>query len=295
MSELWLLFAGILPLDSECPGCAEYCVLPEHFLVSKPVSLSHADCAAGLGSGLRAYTAFHTQVPVVPGNVVLITGAASADGVVMIQWCEYLGAKVIAAVNSPKEAEILQKLQPSLLRVIDLSGSQSVVDICLQETGGLGVHCVIDNGASASFFLSDFLIDSATLKQQLEQEPLRYTYEADPSPPLAPTSHQIVSLLAARGHWVSSQPDLQLDPPLSQTLYLKGASLHFMFPAVWTLSGAQLGSYLGVLEQVLKHMEDGVIKPYIYKSVGLGAVCQELVKLGSYGTGKIVMKIETHS
>ena len=32
MSELWLLFAGILPLDSECPGCAEYCVLPEHFL-----------------------------------------------------------------------------------------------------------------------------------------------------------------------------------------------------------------------------------------------------------------------
>ena len=78
------------------------------------MSLSHVDCAAGLGSGLRAYTAFHTQAPIVPGNVVLITGAASvsetmkfisvqkyfsflqADGVVMIQWCEYLGAKVWA-------------------------------------------------------------------------------------------------------------------------------------------------------------------------------------------------------
>ena len=47
--------------------------------VAKPVSLSHVDCAAGLGSGLRAYTAFHTQVPVVPGNVVLITGAASVS------------------------------------------------------------------------------------------------------------------------------------------------------------------------------------------------------------------------
>ena len=78
------------------------------------MSLSHVDCAAGLGSGLRAYTAFHTQAPVVPGNVVLLTGAASvsenegnealnfisfssvpqADGVVLIQWCEYLGAKV---------------------------------------------------------------------------------------------------------------------------------------------------------------------------------------------------------
>ena len=34
------------------------------------------------------------------------------------------------------------------MRVIDLSGSQSIVDICLQETGGLGVHCVIDNGGT---------------------------------------------------------------------------------------------------------------------------------------------------
>ena len=91
--------------------------------------------------------------------------------------------QVIAAVNHMKEAEILQKLQPSLckslshthvlfmghskypsalppsflsspllppllppVRVVDLSGNQSIVDVCLQETGGLGVHCVIDNG-----------------------------------------------------------------------------------------------------------------------------------------------------
>jgi NADPH:quinone reductase-like Zn-dependent oxidoreductase len=284
---------GILPLYSECPGCAEYCVIAEHFLVSKPVSLSHVDCAAGLGSGLRAYTALHTQATIVPGNVVLVTGAASADGVVMIQWCESLGAKVIAAVNHPREAEILQKLQPSLLRVIDLSASQNIVDACLQETGGLGVHCVIDNGASSSHFLSDFIIDSTSLKQQLEQEPLRYTYEDDPSPSLSPTAHQIISLLASRGHWVTSQPELQLDPPEAQILYLKGASLHFMFPPVWTLSGAQLGSYLGVLQQVLKNMEDGAIKPHIYKAITLDQVCDELMKLGTHGTGKIVMKATT--
>ena len=153
------------------------------------------------------------------------------------------------------------------------------------------MHCVIDNGgmyiytgklsivrlkffkecdlcsppfvslsASAGYFLSDLMIDSSSLKQQLEQESHRFTYEADPSPPLSPTVHQIISLLAARGHWVTSQPALQLDPPEAQLLYLKGASLHFMFPPVWTLSAAQLGSYLGVLEQVLRHMEEGVIK-----------------------------------
>lgn len=94
----------------------------------------------------------------------------------------------------------------------------------------------------------------------MEQEQHRYSYEADPTPTLSPTSHQIISLLAARGHWVTSQPELQLDPPETQTLYLKGASLHFMFPPVWTLSGAQLGSYLGILEQILKNMEEGFIK-----------------------------------
>ena len=122
------------------------------------------------------------------------------------------------------------------------------------------IHPPLSLSASASYFLSDFIIDSTSLKRQLAKEPLRYTYEDDPSPPLSPTVHQIISLLAARGHWVTSQPELQLDPPEAQILYLKGASLHFMFPPVWTLSGAQLGSYLGVLQQVLKNMEDCVIK-----------------------------------
>ena len=36
-------------------------------------------------------------------------------------------------------------------------------------------------------------------------------------------------------------------------------------------------------------------RPYIYKSVGLSEVCGELAKLGSYGTGKIVMKVESNT
>lgn len=59
---------------------------------------------------------------------------------------------------------------------------------------------------------------------------------------------------------MTSQPELQLDPPEAQILYLKGASLHFMFPPVWTLSGGQIGSYLSALQQVMKNMADGVVK-----------------------------------
>ena len=32
------------------------------------------------------------------------------------------------------------------VRVVDLSSSQNLVDLCLQETGGLGVNCIIDSG-----------------------------------------------------------------------------------------------------------------------------------------------------
>ena len=33
-----------------------------------------------------------------------------------------------------------------IVRVIDLSAGQNLVDLCMQETGGLGVNCIIDSG-----------------------------------------------------------------------------------------------------------------------------------------------------
>ena len=114
--------------------------------------------------------------------------------------------------------------------------------------------------ASASYVLSDFMIDSTSLKQQLDHENKRYGCELNPAPSHSPTVHQIISLLGARGHWVTSQPDLQLDPPEAQLLFLKGASLHFLFPPAWGLSGAHIGDYLGALQLVMKKMEDGVVK-----------------------------------
>lgn len=88
----------------------------------------------------------------------------------------------------------------------------------------------------------------------------RYGYEAAvPSAPL-PTKHQLISCLASRGHWVTSQPDLQLDPPESQLLFLRGASLHFLFEPVWALSSAQQGDYLTILQTIVEKLETGVLR-----------------------------------
>lgn len=85
---------GLLPQDSECPGCAEYCSLPEYCLVSKPASVSHTDCAATLRGGIMGLTALHHQCRLQPGSIVLLCSAASGEGLVLLQLCESLGAKV---------------------------------------------------------------------------------------------------------------------------------------------------------------------------------------------------------
>lgn len=86
--------AGILPLDSECPGCAEYCVLPEYCLVVKPATVSHADCAASLRGGLMAYTILYHQTRLEPGAIILLCSAMEGERMIILQLCDVLGAKV---------------------------------------------------------------------------------------------------------------------------------------------------------------------------------------------------------
>jgi len=92
-----------------------------------------------------------------------------------------------------------------------LLGEDDCMETILQETGGTGVDCVLETleGSEASKF----------------------------------GKHEIVSSLAAGGRWATTHKNLQLDPPHSHLLFLKGASLCFLFPQIWLLSSSQLGRY----------------------------------------------------
>ncbi|KAL5457211.1 hypothetical protein EMCRGX_G034456 [Ephydatia muelleri] len=279
---------GLLPLDTESPGCAEYCIVPEYNLVPKPRSLSHVDAAAILAPALKAYTAlYHHASRLGPKTTVMVLSAASADGQVVVQLCEVLETKVIAVVTSADEAMLLTKSYPSLTRIIDLSSCKSLVTSCLQETGGLGVNCIIDAGVQPSYSLSDFIIESPLLRQQLETEGYRHGYESAPPTTLCPTKHQLISCLAAHGCWITTQPDLQLDPPDSQLLFLKGASVHFLFVSVWLLSGDEQGTVLDMLTDIVKKAESRQLRPLITRTVTLDEVCELLPRLG---TASVVMR-----
>ena len=53
----------------------------------------------------------------------------------------------------------------------------------------------------------------------------------------------LISCLGVGGRLCTSTPNLQVDPPLSRQLFLRGASLAFLFPPSWLLGATQRGRF----------------------------------------------------
>ncbi|KAF0880011.1 QORL1 protein, partial [Crocuta crocuta] len=206
---------GILPLDSEDPGLCEVVRVHEHYLVHKPEKVTWTEAAGTIRDGVRAYTALHYLSHLSSGKSVLIMDGASALGMIAIQLAHHRGAKVISTAGSLEDKQCLERLRPSLARVIDVSnGKAHVAESCLEETGGLGVDIVLDAGVR--LYSKD---DEPAVKLQL-----------------LPHKHDIITLLGVGGHWVTTEENLQLDPPDSHCLFLKGATVSFLNDEVWNLS-----------------------------------------------------------
>ncbi|XP_068931047.1 quinone oxidoreductase-like protein 1 isoform X3 [Petaurus breviceps papuanus] len=198
--------------------------------VHKPEKVTWAEAAGVIRDGIRSYTALHSLSHLSPGKSVLIMDGASAFGTIAIQLAYHRGAKVISTAYSLEDKQYLERLgraigvkQPLVVRVIDVSnGKVDVAESCLEETGGIGVDVVLDAGVR--LYSKD---DESTLKLQL-----------------LPHKHDIITLLGVGGHWVTTEENLQLDPPDSHCLFLKGATISFLNDEVWNLSNVQQGKYL---------------------------------------------------
>uniref|UniRef100_A0A1D5Q440 Crystallin zeta like 1 n=1 Tax=Macaca mulatta TaxID=9544 RepID=A0A1D5Q440_MACMU len=234
-----IVLDGILPLDSEDPGLCEVVRVHEHYLVHKPEKVTWTEAAGSIRDGVRAYTALHYLSHVSPGKSVLIMDGASAFGTIAIQLAHHRGAKVISTACSLEDKQCLERFRPPIARVIDVSnGKVHVAESCLEETGGLGVDIVLDAGVR--LYSKD---DEPAVKLQL-----------------LPHKHDIITLLGVGGHWVTTEENLQLDPPDSHCLFLKGATLAFLNDEVWNLSNVQQGKYLCILKDVMEKLSTGVFR-----------------------------------
>ncbi|XP_061693293.1 quinone oxidoreductase-like protein 1 isoform X4 [Syngnathoides biaculeatus] len=147
---------GILPLDSVCSGLSDVIDINEQYLVEKPSKLSCTSVAAALEDGLRAYTALHTHARMAAGQTLLVLDGASSFGLMCIQLASYHGVKVLTTSRSQEQHSFLEQLRPSVgvqeplvARVIPVHKNPSkLLPAVLEETGGLGVDIVVDQGVS---------------------------------------------------------------------------------------------------------------------------------------------------
>ena len=75
-------------------------------------------------------------------------------------------------------------------------------------------HDIIDIlcAVSPGYSITDFNITSMSVKNQVEQSLKRYEYETTPTAiHNLPTKQDIINLLASQGHWITTQPDLQVN------------------------------------------------------------------------------------
>nr|XP_033805466.1 quinone oxidoreductase-like protein 1 isoform X2 [Geotrypetes seraphini] len=239
---------GILPLDSKESGLCEVLLVHEQYLVHKPGKISWIEAAGTIRDGLRAYTAFHYLSHLSPGKTVLVLDGASPSGTIAVQLAHYRGSKVISTAYCAEDKQYLERLSPTVARVIDVSsGKVDLAESCLEETGGLGVDIVLDAGVR--------LYNSEDVSFQKTR--------------LLPHKHDILMLLAVGGHWITTVADLQLDPPDSHCLFLKGATVCFLNEEVWNLSSVHQGKYLHILKDVMEKLSAGIFRPLLDEPVPL--------------------------
>ncbi|XP_048459017.1 quinone oxidoreductase-like protein 1 isoform X2 [Rhincodon typus] len=249
---------GILPLDCKESGLSDILLVHEHSLVKKPENVSWVDAAGTICDGLRAYMALHTHTHVSAGTTVLVMEGANPFGTIVIQLAHHRGAKVISTVNTLEDKTYLEGLRPTVAKVINLSdGKADLVDSCLEETGGLGVNIVVDCGVQ--LYSKE---DEPVVKQHL------------------PHKHDILSLLSVGGHWVTTEENLQLDPPDSQFLFRKAATISFLNEEVWQLSNMHQGKYLHILKDVMEKLASGTFRPQLDEPIPIyeASVAMEMVQ-----------------
>jgi NADPH2:quinone reductase len=96
------------PFYENTGSYAEERILPARVLVKLPEGIDESTAAALMLKGLTASMVIHRCYTPKPGDTILIHAAASGVGLLLVQWCKHLGARVIGTVGSAEKARIVE-------------------------------------------------------------------------------------------------------------------------------------------------------------------------------------------
>ncbi len=149
---------------------AEYSAVPADRLVRIPDELDFTQAAAAMLQGMTAHYLCHSTYQVKSGETALVHAAAGGVGLLLVQMCKQMGARVIGTAGSKEKARLArdagadeviiyteQNFESETKRLTDNQGVHVVYDGVGKDTfaGGLNVlrprgHMVIFGGASGA-------------------------------------------------------------------------------------------------------------------------------------------------
>ncbi len=130
---------------------SEYTVIDAGRLIKLPKEFSFEQGAAFPLQGMTAHYLIHEFHKPKPGETVLIHAAAGGVGLLLVQWAQHLGARVIGTVSTEEKAAVAGEAGAD--HVI-LYTKQDFVSEAKRLTDGRGVDLVID-GVGKSTFAGD--------------------------------------------------------------------------------------------------------------------------------------------
>ncbi|MFI4966173.1 MAG: NADPH:quinone oxidoreductase family protein, partial [Caulobacterales bacterium] len=122
-------------------GMAEFAVLPAAGLRRKPDTLTFSQAAGYAVAYLTAYVAFERCARLLPGEWVLVHGAAGGVGLAAVDLAKIMGAKVIAASASDHKLAVIAREYAPDATVNVTAGFRERVKAL---TGGRGADVIYD-------------------------------------------------------------------------------------------------------------------------------------------------------
>jgi NADPH2:quinone reductase len=127
---------------------AEYEAVPADRLVRIPAGITDHQAAAAMLQGMTAHYLVNSTYPLKRGETALVHAGAGGVGLLLIQMCKNIGARVITTVSTEEKAKLARE-----------AGADDVIFYTRQDfeaetkrlTDGKGVHVVYDGVGKTTF------------------------------------------------------------------------------------------------------------------------------------------------
>ena len=127
---------------------AELAAVPADKLVKIPQGVSDQQAAATMLQGMTAHYLCYSTYPVKSGDTVLVHAAAGGVGLLLVQMCHNLGARVIGTVSTEEKAKLAREAGADEVILYTESDFETETK---RLTDGKGVNAVYDSVGKTTF------------------------------------------------------------------------------------------------------------------------------------------------